>query len=408
MTHRKQKRSDKVVAKQLKSAQSPERADLTLGQTEFRLLAFQPLSLTLEDSRPFELSVQNIPCRFFLRPVHADENAQHTHGGTFIAVDFSLTQETDLLIATMKGVSLVEDFFSGVSLVEGATIRDVEPVQIVRAEPTTPKEYSLAHFLSLSMHHWDRPIPNTTIESVRGLLAHWDGLDSGKRLRRAARQYRKTIGTKDAIASFQHAYLGLEALEKPLADAIKIPPGVEVIQGKCEKCGAEYTRRRTVLAGVRACVCGEMHPGMATPERRKEWKEISEFRQKLFHSLEDIATLEQRAPRVLPAAMHFLHDAICCLSHAHTLESSDFRIRGMRQIVLVGRFHAAGLSPLEQWRHLHVKGGYWADHPQYGLVPRFQINNPGLEDLELFPCWLDAPIESASEENLVPANFESK
>jgi hypothetical protein len=64
VTH-KQQHLDKVKAKKRDGAQKlkkrPERSDLILGQTQFRLLAFQPLSLTLEDPRPFELSIQNIP-----------------------------------------------------------------------------------------------------------------------------------------------------------------------------------------------------------------------------------------------------------------------------------------------------------------------------------------------------------
>jgi hypothetical protein len=373
-----------------------------------RMIAFQPLSLALEDPRPFELLIQDVPCHFFLWPAHEDEEAQRTHGGMYIAVDFSLTDENDLLHATRKGVEFVEDFFSGVSLVEKVTFGDVEPVQIVRSNPNPPETYSLLHFFKLPMRHWEVPISQATIESLRGLLAHWDGLDSGKRLRRAARLFRKAIGNKDPIATFQHAYMGLEALEKPLADAIGIPPGVEVSQGQCETCGATYTRRRTVLAGVRAYICGDFHPQMATPERRQEWQEINRFRQRLFHSLEDIADLEQFAPRVLPPALHHLHNAICCLSHAHNLESPDFSIKGMRRIVLKGNFRSSGLGPLDQWRPLHVYDGYWVRHQQYGFVPRFHIvNPPGLEDLEAAFFWLNPPIENASEDDLIPASWES-
>ncbi len=379
------------------------------AETHYRLLAFQPLSLTLEDLRPFELSIRKIPCRIALWSVHKGAAAQRSRGGTMIAVDFSLPNETDLLLATKKGLELVEDFLSGVSLVEGTTFRDVEPIQIVRNDRASARKYALVYFLGLSMHHWDSPISRATIETVRGLLAHWDALDSGDRLRRAARQFNKAIGAGGSLAAFQQAYMGLEALEKPLADAVKIPPGVEIIQGKCEKCGAEYTRRRTVLAGVRAYVCGTLHPGTASPERKSEWKKINGLRQDLFHSLADDVKLEAEVRRALPATMHYLHDAVCCLSHAHSLEKPTFKlIRGTRQIVLLGRFSAATLDPLEQWEPLlDVKDGHWVRHPQHGFIPEFRINNPGIKNLKATFFWLDAPLGSASERKLVPANWEA-
>lgn len=412
MATRKQKRADKVKAKQRKIAQRhkkrSERAALALGQTRFRLLAFQPLSLTFEDPRPFELFIQSIPCRFFLRPAQTDEKAQRTHGGMFIVVDFFLTGETDLLLATNKGLDLVDDFFSGVSLVEGTTFGDVEPVEIIRADLAAPGFYNFIHFSDIPLKHWHKPISSTTMDSVRGLLAHWDGLDSGQRLRRAARQFHKAIGIDNAIAAFQQAYIGLEALEKPLAEAIGVPPGVEIIQGKCEKCGAEFTRRRTVLAGVRAYISGEVHPGIGTPERMEEWRDINRLRQKSFHSLEGSTELDQELIKVLPAAMHYLHDAICCLSHEHTLESREFKLaRGARRFVLAGRFRSAGLDSIDQWRPIiEVKDTYWVHHPQHGSVPEIHFSNH--KEIEAAVFWIDAPLKSALENHLVPANFEQK
>ena len=414
MTTHKQKRITRRDAKRRNSAKRrrkrSETFGITLGRPRFRLLAFQPLSLALDDSRPFELSIQKIPCRFALQPVHSDPAVQRVQGGTFVAIEFSLKNVTDMLVATQKGLNLIEDFLSGVSLVEGTTFRDVEPVQIVSTEQEPEKKYKLIRFLPLSMHHWDRPISNDTIETVRGLLAHWDGLDSGKRMRRAARQYHKAIGTDNDLAAFQHAYMGLEALEKPLADVMNIPPGVEELRGQCDKCGAEYIRKRTVLAGVRAYVCGALHPETAPSERRQEWKEINNLRQELFHSLKDSTKLEQEARRVGPAAMHHLHDAICCLSHAHSLESNNFKlVRGIRRILLLGRFRSSDLGLLDQWRPLlDVEDGYWVNHPQYGFIPEFRINNPGIKDLEAVFFWLNAPLKSATEDNLIPANFENK
>lgn len=408
MTTRKQKRITKGETKRLKSARRRKKRSEDL--TRFRLLAFQPLSLTLEDFKPFELSIQKIPCIFALRPVHTDPTVQRTHGGTFIAVEFMLTNVTDLLVATQKGLNLVDDFLSGVSLVTGTTFRDVEPIQIVRLEQAPIKKYKFILFLPLSMHHWDRPISKGTIETVRGLLAHWDGLDSGKRLRRAARQYHRAIGSDSDLATFQHAYMGLEALEKPLADVINIRPGVEEIWGKCDKCGAEYVQKKTVLAGVRAYVSGALHPETAPSERRQEWKEINNLRQDLFHSLKDTTELEKEARSVSPAAMHYLHDAVCCLSHAHSLESQSFKLaRGVHQILLFGRFRSFGFGPLDQWHPLlDVEDFNWVNHPRYGFVPEFRINNPGIKDLEGVFFWVDAPLKSATEDNLTPANFEDK
>ena len=120
--------------------------------------------------------------------------------------------------------------------------------------------------------------------------------------------------------------MGLEALEKPLANALNIPVGVEEIKGKCDNCGVDYTRKKTVLAGVRAYICGDFHPETSLPERRKEWRKINTLRQNLFHSLRDIDRLEDNAQAVLPAAMHYLHDAICCMSHSHHLESLKFEM----------------------------------------------------------------------------------
>jgi hypothetical protein len=152
--------------------------------------------------------------------------AQNTYGGMFVTIDFSLVCENDLLRATQKGLDLVEDFFSGLSLVEGAIFRESQPFQIIRIEKEPPHKYSMIHFLDISMRQWHKPISSVTIYEIRKLLAHWDGLDSGKRLRRAARQFNKAKGIANVLTAFQHAYMGLEALEKPLANKLNIPAGV--------------------------------------------------------------------------------------------------------------------------------------------------------------------------------------
>ena len=309
MKHPKSKRSKRTRTDRRKSARSgamhDERQTTPLGYSAFRLLAWQPLSLTLEDPRPFDLSLRQLRCRLAIRPAEQDEFAQLARGGSFIAIDFHLSTATDLLVAVYTGVKLVEDFLSATALVEGATLRSIEPIQIVRADQTTSNKYTFVRFLQLQYNHWETPIPLTTIDHVRRLVAHWDGLDTGTRLRRAARQFRQAIGTPDDLTAFQHAYIGLEAMEKPLAQAAGIPPGVEEAQGACTNCGEPYTRRRTVLAGVRAYVHGAVHPATVSSQRKREWRQLSRLRQDLFHGLADTPALERRAQTTLPAAMHY-------------------------------------------------------------------------------------------------------
>ena len=190
---------------------------------------------------------------------------------------------------------------------------------------------------------------------------------------------------------------------------MNMEPGVEVTQGKCDKCGAEYMRRRTVLAGVRAYISGALHLDMATTERKREWKSINDLRHDLFHSLKDNDRLEQEARDILPVAMHALHDALCCLSHAHSLESSTFRLaRGMRRLVLVGQFKSAELGRVDEWQPLlDSEHGHWVEHPEHGFVPRFRIRNPRFQDLEGVFFWVDAPLRSATKDNLLLANWEN-
>lgn len=402
------KKSKRIHKKVQKVKNHPAASRIKFSGTCFRLLAFQPLSLSLELSCPFELSIQNIMCRFALQPAHSDKASQLTHGGTFIVIEFSTEESTDLLPATQKGLDLIEDFLAALSLVEGATFRDVEPVQIISIDKTVPQKYSFVHFLNLSMNHWHKPISQETFQAVQSILAHWDGLESGKRLRRAARQFQKAIGTDDALMAFQHAYMGLEAIEKPLADIMEIPAGIEEIEGHCEKCGEKYIRKRSMLAGVRAYVAGAIHPEAFVPEKKREWKEINDLRHKIFHSLQDNKKLEVKVRSVLPAAMHHLHDAVCCLSHSHDLESPTFKlVRGMRHLVFIGKFKAVKLEPLEKCQPLlGAEQGYWVPHLQHGFVPEFKIQNPGLENLEGYFFWLDESLKNATKENLIPANFE--
>jgi hypothetical protein len=377
--------------------------------TRFRLLAFQPLSVTVDQLTSFDMTIRGILCRLTLRVTHLEESAQRTHGGTNVGIEFSLTKETDFLRATQQGLDLLEDFFSALTLVDGINFRKVVPLQLICLDQTKRQEYSIIHFLSLALQHWTEPISKSTIDAVRGILAHWDGLDSGKRLRRAARQYQSASRGDGDVIAFQHAYMGLEALEKPLAAILGIEAGVETVRGKCDACGVEFIRRRTVLAGVRAYILGELHPNVPIPERKRDWKKINELRQDLFHSLKDIDSVEQKASEITPAAMHYLHDALCCLSHAHDLENDTFRMgRGLRQLVFVGQFRADNLSLLEDWEPLFsTEDGIWSEHPEYGFVPSFQISNAGLRDLSGFFFWLDSSLRQATKDGIELANWEN-
>lgn len=355
-----------------------ERHAIPSGHSAFRLLAWQPLSLALEDARPFNVALQQITCRLALRPAQKDDLAQRSRGGSFIGIDFHLPTTTDLLVAVHKGVELLEDFLSAVTLVEGATLRAIEPIQMARAGQPPSRKYTFVGFFPLLYNHWDKPISLATINHVRRPVAHWDGLDTGTRLRRAARHFRQAMGTPDDLTAFQYAYMGLEALEKPLAQTMNVPPGVEESQGACVNCGATYTRRRTALAGVRAYVHGDVHPATVSAQRKKEWKELSSLRQDLFHGLDDAPALEHRAQDILPAAMHYLHDAICCQSHVHDLESPGFRlVRRTRQVIMIGDFTTDDLGPLEKWAPvLATQEMQWVRHDRHRFVPQFRLEIP--------------------------------
>jgi hypothetical protein len=262
-------------------------------------------------------------------------------------------------------------------------------------------------YLPLSYNHWDKQISPSTINRARTLIAHWDGLDTGVRLRRAARQFCQAVGETDDLVAFQYAFIGLEAMEKPLATTMEIEPGGEIVTAQCDHCKATYTYKRTMLNGVRAYVRGDFHPDTASGQRTAEWKEINDLRNQLFHGLEDAKELEHRVQAILPAVMHNLHDAICCLSHTHELESRKFMlVRTARRPVLMGTF-SAGLGPLESWMPLlGTKEPRWVEHEHFGFVPEVSFNNPGIPDLQVAPFLLEGPLSSSSEANLIPLNFE--
>jgi hypothetical protein len=383
-----------------------KRSTAAPGKSAFRLLAKQPLSLSLANPLPFEVCLQQIRCRVAIRPMEEETGAQRRHGGSFLSIDFHLPGASDLIAVTRKGIDLLEDLLSAIAVVEGATLGAIDPIQIVRVEPATRK-YGFIQYLPFSHNHWDKPVSVEAMKHVDRVIAHWGVLDSGARLRRAARQFRLAVGAMDDLTAFQHAYVGLEAMEPLLADFAKIPAGVEEISGACATCGAAYTRRKTVLAGVRAYVHGDRNPNSAASARRDEWKKLNRLRQNIFHGLQDAKALERLAGEVLPAAMHYLHDAICCQSHAHSFESSRFDlVRGPKRLVLMGTFGSGKLGPLNTWGPLlGTQEPQWVEDPDFGFVPQYSIRNSGIYSLKAKPFWLQGPFSNATEANLEPARW---
>jgi hypothetical protein len=229
-------------------------------------------------------------------------------------------------------------------------------------------------------------------------------------LRRAAGLYRRSLQEDDDVSSFQEAYMGLEALEPPLAEQIGVSSGSEEAKGKCGSCGAEFVRRRTVLNGVRAYIRGAKHPDAAlSAQREKEWKQINALRHDLFHSLADFEKLRSEARAVVAAAAHYLHDAICCLSHAHNLEAPTYRLpKGVKRLVLKGAVEPGIHDALEECRPiLTLKELGWDPHPKHGFVPRANlVHDRGNADIGGNFFWVTAPLDAATESDLEPAEYE--
>jgi hypothetical protein len=203
--------------------------------------------------------------------------------------------------------------------------------------------------------------------------------------------------------------MGLESLEPLLAELLGVRAGAEEVKGKCEECGFEYTRMRTMLNGVRSYIRGDYHPDVRSPEREAEWKRMNRLRQDLFHSLADSDKAVGDLKALLPAAMHYLHDAICCLSHAHELESAEFRLaRPAPQMVFGGSFRADEIPSLDDWGFV-VKAEIedWHEHPPFGFVPRCRISVERCKVIEAKPFWLPNPVAIASEDDLQQLGAET-
>jgi hypothetical protein len=373
----------------------------------YRILTRQVHSVALEDSASFHVDVGGYPCRVFFKPTQADPGLQRTLGGTLVHLEFEAS-ESDMLRAASLGSRLTEDVLAGLAVVTGIQLGGVTFVQLVDITLAGRTPFL---FLMAPRHlHSDRPVAQSDIAKLQAMLTHWDLLPKGGRLRRAAGIYRRSLQEEDDLSAFQEAYIGLEALEPPLAEQIGVSPGVEETKGKCESCGVEFVRRRTVLNGVRAYIRGAKHPETAvSTQREAEWKAINALRHKQFHSLEDIEKLRSEARGVVAAAAHYLHDAICCLSHVHDLETQNFKVvKGAKQLVLKGTVEPGIDDALEECRPvLALKEVGWDPHPKHGFVPRVSLvkNRAGAEIGGTF-FWVPVSLDVATEADLHPANFE--
>jgi hypothetical protein len=374
----------------------------------YRVLAKQPLSLEVDGGRFIEnLSIQGVSCRIAITPVHPEPDRQRSLGGSLFTIEFQREHDADPIVVAREGVELIEDFLSALTLSSGPTFgpsRLVEVARLIRKSGTC----EFMQFPELPAHQWSEPITAATLSKVRDLLAHWDGLESGKRLRRAARRYRDAAGNTDDIAAFQQAYVGLEAMEPPLAKMVGLTPGTEEIKGSCEQCGAEYIRKRTALVGVRAFALASVDPAEANDQRKADWSLMNKLRNDLAHGLVDANLLAHRPHDAFIACMHCLHDAISICSHAADDFSEQYRLRrGTTPYVIAGTYEKASWGELSEWSGAcKISSFEWVPHAKYGLVPELKLYNSALAELKIGLCRLTRPMAFATMNDLERANGE--
>lgn len=374
----------------------------------YRVLGYQPLSVQIAPQILEGISIQKTTCRIGIRSAQADPAEQFQSGGTFLAVEFEAGVNTDLIEAARRGISLLEDFLSAIALVNGSTFQATGLLQVARLGAGGVDECEFVMFRRLPIRHWNKLITADTIGAAKKLLAHWDGLDTGHRLRRAALQYREAIGNPDDAVAFQEAYIGLEAMEPPLARAAGLQPGTEQVHGACESCGHKFVRNKTTLVGLRNFVLGGADADSAEEGRKADWKLINELRNDLMHGLSDPENLGDRPHRALLAAMHHLHASICLASHADDLVSGKYLLaRGGPMYLIAGTYKATALSPLDQWRSIVETTEFsWVPHERYGFVPQVVIMNDGLKDLHLGVGALSQPLSFATMDSVREVQIE--
>ncbi|WP_338802206.1 hypothetical protein V9L13_08660 [Pseudomonas sp. RSB 5.4] len=210
-----------------------------------RVLVHQPLSVKVAPQTLNEIKIQGVTCQVSIRSAYQEEDVQLKSGGSLLAVEFDDDYSADLIVTARKGLALLEDFLSALSVVTGSTFQSSELLQIVRLTKSEDNEFII--FKKLPIKHWAKEISVGDIRKAQHLIAHWDGLDSGNRIRRAALQYRGAIGTLDDAIAFQEAYIGLECMEPPLAKMIGLTPGTEEVKGQCVSCSFEFVRKKRLL-----------------------------------------------------------------------------------------------------------------------------------------------------------------
>ncbi|MCC4610399.1 hypothetical protein [Xanthomonas campestris] len=353
------------------------------------------------------MSIQRTSCRISVRSAQGDEAEKLQSGGSILAIEFESDANADLFEAARQGNSLLEDFLSAIALVNGSIFQTTTLLQVSRFGAGAEDECEFVIFKHLPVLHWTKPIDVVTIGAVKNLLAHWDGLESGHRLRRAALQYREAIGNSDESLAFQEAYIGLESMEPPLAKAAGLQPGTEEVPGSCESCGHEFIRKKTTLVGVRNFVLNGGDPKSAEGGRRADWKLINQLRNDLMHGLADPEKMGDRPHRALLATMHHLHAAICLSSHADSLVSERYVLARGATYLILGKYTATKLSPLDRWKTIVETTEFeWVAHEQYGFVPQMSFRNNGLDNLHLGVAVLKNPLSFATMDSVQKVRFE--
>lgn len=355
-----------------------------------------------------DLSIQKTTCSISIRSVQESESTKLLSGGSLLAIEFEAGTDGDLLAMARRGLSLLEDFLSAISLVSGSPFQASEPLQVAQLGRHEADECEFLMFMRLPLKHWQPAITIQTVAQARHLLAHWDGLESGHRLHRAALQYREAIGNLDDTAAFQEAYIGLESMEPPLAKAVGLTPGTEEVKGKCESCGHEFTRKRGSLVGLRAFVLADLDPSNAEKERKTDWKLIHDLRNDLMHGLIDLDKLGSRSHRALLAAMHYLQSAIFCMSHAPELVTAQYKLaRGGPMCLAAGAYRVGSWPSLDTWGPILESTEFsWVPHETYGFVPQIAFRNAGLKELEMGLAVLGEPFSFATMNSIKNTRYE--
>jgi hypothetical protein len=375
----------------------------------YRVLARQPLSIELQAAGSLDdLSIQGTSCRLAISPEFNDKASQREKGGTILAIEFERDIEEDMIVVAREGFELIEDFLAAITVVTGSPFGPSVLSQVAKLTDDEERNCEFIQFLPLPWKQWHEPISKPTIALAKHLLAHWDGLENGHRLRRGARYYRDAAGNPDDVAAFQDAYIGLETLEPPLAKAFGLTPGTEEFKGKCAECGAEFVRKKTTLVGVRAFVLESFDPKTAHDGRSTDWKLMNGLRNDLMHGLVDEKSLADRPYQSFIATMHHLHNAIAVLSHANELVREHYRLpRGGKLYVLAGAYSVKEWPPLNTWRDIVETSEFrWVPHNKHGFVPEISFRN-SIENLALGIAFLDGPLSFATMQDLRNSSVET-